>query len=100
MRTNHCLVPEHSAHEGEPPSASSRARLARLQDRLSARGQSVDSVRALFADRSDGIDSVNRFAEDGQGTSTNSCVIAIPARREMFACRGSADRGEWIKLEF
>ncbi len=100
VRTNHCLVPEHSASEGEPPSASSRARLARLQDRLSARGQSVDSVRALFADRSDGIDSVNRFAEDGQGTSTNSCVIAIPARREMFACRGSADRGEWIKLEF
>ena len=51
-------------------------------------------------DRSDGVDSINRFAEDEQGTTTNACVIAVPARRELWACRGSADRGEWVRLRF
>jgi isopenicillin-N N-acyltransferase-like protein len=99
-RTNHCLVPEHSEREGESPSSSSRARLDRLRDRLSRPDQDVGSLRDLFADRTSGIDSINRYAEDGQGTSTNSCVIAIPARRELYACRGSADRGAWVRLDF
>lgn len=99
-RTNHCLVPEHSEREGEGPTSSSRARLGRLQERLASPGHDVATLRELFADRSDGVDSINRFAEDDQGTSTNSCVIAIPARRELFACRGSADRGAWIRLDF
>lgn len=100
-RTNHCLQPEHAAREGEAPSSSSLARLRRLGGHLSAhRSHDTDSLRRLFSDRSDGVDSINRFAEDGQGTSTNSVVIAIPKRREMFACRGSADRGQWVRLGF
>lgn len=98
-RTNHCLVDAHARIEGEAPTASSRKRLAHAAAATAA-PQSVDSLRRLFADRSDGVDSINRFAEDGQGTSTNACLIAVPARRELHACRGSADRGAWVTLRF
>lgn len=99
-RTNHCLIAEHAARQGEPASASSTARLARVGDRLRADApHDVASLQAMFADRQDGVDSINRFAEDGEGTSTNSVVIAIPAERTLWTCRGSADRGEWIALK-
>ena len=100
-RTNHCLVPQHAEKQAEAPSPSSQARLERLRDRLqSGAPHDLASLQAIFADRSDGVDSINRFAEDGQGTSTNSCVIAIPAARTLWACRGSADRGAWQPLRF
>jgi isopenicillin-N N-acyltransferase-like protein len=99
-RTNHCLDAVHAAHEAEAPSASSRARLARVAGVLEEGGITVAAVRQLFTDRSDGVDSVNRYAEDQQGTTTNACMIAVPARRELHACRGPADRGIWVKLAF
>lgn len=100
VQTNHCQVPAHQALEGEPPTASSHARLRRLGQLAGAGGHDLASLQRLFADRSDGVDSINRFAEDGQGTSTNACLVAIPARRELHACRGSADRGRWVRLGF
>ena len=101
LRTNHCLIQDHALQEGEPPSASSQARLARMQQRLSGESPiEMSDLRALFADRSDGVDSLNRLPEDDQGTATNSVVLAIPARRELWACRGPADRGEWQRLVF
>jgi isopenicillin-N N-acyltransferase like protein len=99
-RTNHCLAPAHQHDEGEAASASSRKRVARAEAVLSQGGVTVASLKALFADRTDGIDSINRFAEDGQGTSTNACLIAEPARRTLHACRGSSDRGTWVSLTF
>jgi isopenicillin-N N-acyltransferase-like protein len=99
-RTNHCLVDEHRRHEGEPPSSSSKARLARLAGWLDAGKQDLASLQRLFASRDDGVDSVNRFPEDQQGTSTNACVVAVPARRELWACRGPSDRGRWVRLPF
>lgn len=99
-RTNHCLVAEHAAQEGEAPSSSSRARLHRMQAAVASGRQDADSLRTLFADRSDGVDSINRLAQDEQGTATNSVVIAIPGRRELLACKGSADQGHWIRLGF
>jgi len=98
-RTNHCLDPKHQQAEGEAPSTSSRARLARSGAGLVAPVADADLMK-LFADRSDGIDSISRFAEDGQGTSTNACIIAHPAARIMRACRGAADRGAWVTLGF
>ena len=99
-RTNHCLVEQHAVRQGEPASASSTARLTRVGDRLRADApHDVASLQAMFADRADGIDSINRFAEDGEGTSTNSVVVAIPALRTLWTCRGSADRGEWVELK-
>lgn len=97
-RTNHCLVPAHAAAEDERPSASSAARLARAGLALAAPRIGVDDLRRLFADRSDGLDSINRYVEDGTGTSTNACAIAEPARGVLHACRGPADRGRWIEL--
>jgi isopenicillin-N N-acyltransferase-like protein len=100
VRTNHCLVAEHQRSEGEAPSSSSRARLARLADWAEQGGRDVASLRALFSSRADGVDSINRYPEDAQGTSTNACIICRPAARRIDACRGSADRGAWVELGF
>jgi len=99
-RTNHCLDGAHAQSEGEVPSSSSRTRLARAVAAVAGPQPSIPALKALLADRSDGIDSINRYAEDGQGTSTNACVISVPARRELQVCRGSSDRGRWLTLDF
>lgn len=99
-RTNHCLASELLDLQGEPTSPSSDQRLKRLDERLAEPNQSVASLRRLFEDRSDGLLSINRYIEDETGTSTNACMIAVPARRTLWACRGPADRGEWVRLEF
>ena len=99
-RTNHCLVPKHSALEGEPASDSSRARLSRIESWLQSRRRTVDQLQALFHDRQDGVDSINRYPEDDQGTATNSVVLFEPSRRRLQACRGPADRGRWQTLHF
>jgi hypothetical protein len=99
-RTNHCLSSEMRAAEAEDATASSQKRLARAQASLQAGAQDVASLQALMRDRSDGVDSINRYGEDDQGAATIACVVAIPARLELWACRGSADRGEWRQLVF
>jgi isopenicillin-N N-acyltransferase like protein len=98
-RTNHCLS-RLVEEEGEPHNASTEARLARLERWLAGGAQSFDSLRALFSDRSDGVNSVCRYPEDGQGTATNACILMAPERRELWACRGPADRGVWVRLTF
>ncbi len=100
VRTNHCLDAEHQAREGEAPTSSSRARLNRAQQQLRAARQDASSVRQLFTDRADEVDSICRYPEDQQGTSTNACMIAVPERLELHACRGPADRGTWVQLAF
>lgn len=97
-RTNHCLDPANAAREVEAPTASSLARLARVQETLAAPRIAVGDLRTLFADRSRGRDSINRYPEDGTGTATNACVIAEPGERRLHACRGPADRGAWVTL--
>lgn len=99
-RTNHCLAPALRDREGEAPTPSSLKRLARAESLLCEGVRDVDDLRRLMSDRADGVDSINRFAEDAQGTSTNACLVAVPARRELWACRGPADRGRWVRLEF
>jgi hypothetical protein len=99
-QTNHCQVPAHQCLEGEPATESSQARLQRMRQLAAKGSHTPDSVRGIFADRGDGVHSINRFPEDDQGTATNACFVAIPARRELHACRGPADRGVWERLEF
>jgi isopenicillin-N N-acyltransferase-like protein len=99
-RSNHCLFEPHQAIEGVEVSPSSAARVARAQELLEAEVVSLESMKALFADRSDGVYSINRYPEDEQGTTTNSVAIADPAARVLHACRGSVDRGEWLTLSF
>lgn len=99
-RTNHCIASALREAEGEAPSVSSQKRLKRAQEALAAAPQDVASLQALMRDRSDGVDSINRYTEDAQGTTTNACLIASPARLELWACRGPADRGEWRQLHF
>lgn len=99
-RTNHCLAPTHRELEGEVPGESSRARFGSVERLVAAGGFDEARLRALFADRSEGILSVNRYAEDAQGTATNAVFIASPTERRAWACRGPADRGAWVELRF
>jgi isopenicillin-N N-acyltransferase-like protein len=100
VHTNHCLSSVHQRDEGEPASPSSLARLSRASSLIAGVRPHVDSLKKLFADRSDGVDSINRYPEDNQGTATDACIICLPAKRELWACRGPADRGEWVRLGF
>ncbi len=99
-RSNHCLSPEHAALQGEPTTSSSERRLARMLELLGAGGHTPESLKAAFADRADGVDSIARFPEDAQGTATNSCLVVEPKTRGLWACKGPSQRGAWVKLEF
>ena len=99
-RTNHCLVPENIARETDL-SPSTHARYDRVVATLGASStHDLASLKALFADRSDGPQSINRFAEDHSGATTNAVVVCDPAHRAFWACRGQSDRGEWAELPF
>jgi len=100
QRTNHCLTSQHISIRGEEATPSSRARFSRIGSLLAAGGIDVARLQEVFSDRSDGADSINRYAEDGQGTATNAVFIADAVERRAWACRGPADRGEWIDLGF
>ncbi|ODS94275.1 MAG: hypothetical protein ABS49_12090 [Erythrobacter sp. SCN 62-14] len=99
-RTNHCLVPENIARETDL-SPSTHARYDRVVATLGASStHDLASLKALFADRSDGPQSINRFAEDHSGATTNAVVVCDPAHRAFWACSGQSDRGEWAELPF
>lgn len=100
VQTNHCQAPELVTREGEAASTSSQRRLARTRALLAQGDLDVSAIQRLFADRADGVDSINRRAEDAQGTTTNACLVCVPADRELWACRGPADRGRWVRLQF
>lgn len=99
-RTNHCISGELRDLQAEETHPSSAQRLRRLGSELASGSQDVASIRRLFADRSDGLLSINRYLEDETGTSTNACIVCVPERREFWACRGPSDRGVWQRLEF
>ncbi len=99
-RTNHCLSAPHIQIEGETPSSSSTRRLTRIGELLDKGNVTVESLQSLFSDRHDGLDSINRYPEDEQGTATNAVLIADPSTRTLWACRGPADRGEWVTFSF
>ena len=99
-RTNHCVFDAHEKIEGEVRGESTQKRFARLGELLAGSDLDVDAIRAVFADRSDGILSINRYEEDDQGTATNAVFIGSPAEKKAWACRGPADRGEWFELGF
>lgn len=99
-QTNHCLDESHQQHEAEAPSESSRCRFDRAGEILARGGHDIDSIRAMFSDRSDGINSINRYPDDRQYAATNACMIGVPAERMFMACRGPADRGIWKHLAF
>ncbi len=96
--TNHCLVPEFAAQEGQTPQQSSHRRLARINGLLeSGRGQ-LDMARAqsYFADHSDGVDSICRH--DYNGISTNGAIVIDPELPQIRACHGLPDHADWVDL--
>lgn len=100
-RTNHCIAESIVPHQGEAPTSSSLRRLERLGVLLDKTSRhDVESLKALFSDRADGIDSINRYPEDAQPTATNAVIIMLPQERRIWACRGPADRGHFLELGF
>ncbi len=100
-RANHCLFEPHQDREWIKPTPSSATRYSTVTRLISQPNhQSLEGLKSVFADRSEGIYSINRYPEDEQGTTTNSVVISDPKARVLHACRGSADRGEWVALTF
>lgn len=99
-RSNHCLFDDHIAQETDL-SESTHARLERMQKLLEAQeDHTVRSLSELFANRADGRLSINRFAEDESGATTNAVIALNPAELEFHACRGPANVGTWVQLEF
>ena len=99
-RSNHCLFDENISKEAEVPE-STHVRLTRMQELLEQSDQHTpQSLMRIFANRSDGRLSINRYAEDQSGGTTNAVVVCNPAELEMLACRGQADIGAWVKLGF
>ncbi len=99
-RSNHCLFDENVKLESGL-SESTHARIERMQTLLEqSDAHTAQSLSQLFADRSDGRLSINRYAEDDSGATTNAVVAFNPADLEFLACRGRADQGEWVRLEF
>jgi hypothetical protein len=86
--------------QAEDPAVSSICRLDRLFGLADRGGHTVETLQVLFADRDAGPDSINRRPEDGLGTSTCACFIAVPTERCAWACRGPSDRGRWSRLDF
>lgn len=100
-RANHCLFKPHQEREAVTPTPSSQSRFNRVSTLVQTpRYQTVEGLKQLFSDRSDGVHSINRYPEDEQGTTTNAVVITSPEEGVMYACRGSADRGAWHRLTF
>ena len=98
--SNHCLSPKHIKTEYQEPSSSSLKRLSRMESLMSKGPISVEDIKKAFANRQDGVDSISRLVEDGEGTTTNACVITIPEKRMILACKGPADQGKWVLLPF
>ena len=99
-RSNHCLFEDHQQSEGVIPNESSLSRFARANELLAFQNQSVQSMKSIFSNRDDGVNSINRYPEDEQGTTTNAVVLVDPANLKFHACRGSADRGTWHTFTF
>ncbi|MCH2132278.1 MAG: C45 family peptidase [Phycisphaerales bacterium] len=100
VQTNHCLDDAHAAREPQAPQPSTAARLARASMLIGSGGLTLQGARELMSDRADGVLSINRYPEDGEPTTTNACMIGVPSQRVFEACRGPADRGEWVSLAF
>jgi len=98
VRTNHCLAD--GRLDAEAPAENSLKRLDCAGDWALKGDHSIEGIRALFADRSHGVCSINRRHDDGEPSATNACVIADPTTRTLHACRGEADRGAWTILTF
>lgn len=99
-QTNHCQEDALIALQSEEPIESTQKRLAKARELCNAGGHNVDTIKDIFKNRDDDVHSINRYEEDGQGTATNACMIAVPADKELWACKGPADRGEWRQLRF
>ena len=97
VHTNHCQVAEHQALEADIPFASSRTRLARMQELLRG-AERIDGpfLETCLADRANGTLAICR--DDFDGISTNAALVACPEGRRLRVCHGLPSRGGWTDL--
>jgi isopenicillin-N N-acyltransferase-like protein len=97
VHTNHCQVPEHQTLEADISFASSRARLARMQELL-READAIDGpfLEACLADGANGTLAICR--DDFEGISTNAALVVCPEGPSLRACAGLPSRGGWLDL--
>jgi isopenicillin-N N-acyltransferase like protein len=98
VHTNHCLIPEHQAIEGNTPSASSHARQDRLERLIgeSCGEADLDGAKRWLGDRDNGEHAISRT--DFAGISSNGAVVMEPETGTIHACHGPAHLGSWVNL--
>lgn len=100
VRTNHCLIDGNVARETDL-SPSTFERFSRIGSLVENENEhTLETLKAHFSNRDDGRLSINRYLEDDSGATTNAVVAMDGSSHTFLACRGQADRGEWVQLEF
>ena len=98
VHTNHYVDPKLARIERTHPPSSEPRRYRMHMLLQSAIGKlDVETIQAAMSDRQ-GEFPINRY--DNDGMSTNACLIMSPVDRLFTACRGQADRGAWLTMDF
>jgi isopenicillin-N N-acyltransferase like protein len=98
VHTNHCLVAEHQAIEGNTPSASSHARQDRLESLIAedCGSADLDAAKRWLADRENGANAISRT--DFEGISSNGAVVMEPESGVILAGHGPPHAASWVSL--
>jgi hypothetical protein len=100
VRTNHPTAEPLKHLQLSHPSLSSLMRKTQAEHLLNCSPHSITDIKAILADRHQGVESISRLSEDGTGITTNACFIAEPNNKTIWACRGPAQKGEWNCFHF
>jgi isopenicillin-N N-acyltransferase like protein len=98
VHTNHCLIPEHQAIEGNTPSASSHARQDRLEQLIAedCGDADLEAAKRWLSDRENGENAISRT--DYDGISSNGAVVMEPETGTILAGHGPPHATTWVDL--
>lgn len=98
VHTNHCLVAEHQALEGDTPSASSHARQDRLEALIAedCHTADLDAATRWLGDRANGVNAISR--SDFDGITSNGAVVMEPESGTIWVAHGPPHEASWLDL--
>lgn len=100
VRTNHPIVEPLKNLQLEHPSLSSLMRKTQAENLLTNTPHNIHDIINILGDRHHGSESISRLISDNTGITTNACFVADPTHKEIWACRGPAQQGEWNCFQF
>jgi isopenicillin-N N-acyltransferase-like protein len=98
VHTNHCLITEHQAVEGNTPSASSHTRQDRLEHLIAEDCGTADleAAKRWLSDRENGENAISRT--DYEGISSNGAVVMEPETGTIYVGHGPPHLTTWVDL--